>query len=263
MLLSQLCGEDKSVIGVLLLNLGTPDSPTIPALRRYLREFLTDPRVVDLHPLFRWLLFHLFILPFRPRRSAKAYRKIWTPEGSPLLIHSQALRQQLSEALGERFTVVLGMRYGHPSIATAIATLKNVMCQRIIVLPLFPQYSSAATGSAIESALNRIRQQWNIPYLNVRNDFFDHPGYIQSWARVIKDHLREPWPPHFIFSYHGLPQRHIDKGGCQKACYRNAACPPIDAHNRFCYRAQCYATSRNIALENKIFGGIPISFRAI
>lgn len=234
--------------GVLLLNLGTPDAATIPAVRRYLKEFLNDPRVVDLAAMPRWLLLHLFILPFRPRRSAAAYQKIWTQQGSPLLIHTTQLKVQLERELGNDFVVEMGMRYGNPSIRSAVKKLRRLQCDRVIVLPLFPQYSSAATGSALEKALNEIRSQWNIPSVSIYNEFFDDEGYIDSMVTLVNESVNKFKPEHFIFSYHGLPQRHIHKSGCiVKECHHNNPCPLISVANRYCYRAQSYATSRLLA----------------
>ncbi len=135
--------------GALLLNLGTPDSPSVPDVRRYLREFLSDPRVIDIPALPRWLLLNFAILPFRPRKSAAAYAKIWTRDGSPLLAHVRALARGVADALGEGWVVELGMRYGRPTIAAALARLREARVSRLVVLPLFPQYAEAATGSAL------------------------------------------------------------------------------------------------------------------
>ena len=240
--------NDRSTTGVLLLNLGTPDAANVPAVRRYLREFLSDPRVVDLAALPRWLLLNLFILPFRPRRSAAAYQKIWTEQGSPLLIHTKAFKKQLAGELGQPFKVVLGMRYGKPSIPSAVKALQVENCKRVVVLPLFPQYSSAATGSALEKALNEIRAQWNIPAVSVCNNFFNHGGYVDSLKTVVEENLDGFQPEHFIFSYHGLPVRHIEKSECDaQLCNRTEPCPNVSDNNRYCYRAQSYSTSRLLA----------------
>ena len=133
--------------GILLVNLGTPDAPETAPVRRYLRQFLSDPRVIDIHPIGRAALLHLVILPFRPAKSAAAYRKIWTPEGSPLLVHGRALLERVRERLPE-VPVELGMRYGNPSIASAIAKLSEQRCDRLVVLPLYPHYAASSTGSA-------------------------------------------------------------------------------------------------------------------
>lgn len=233
--------------GILLINLGTPSNTSTAAVRRYLREFLVDPRVIDLPALIRYLLLYLFILPFRPRQSAKAYRKIWTKLGSPLLTHSQSLTTALAKQLGDEYRVVLGMRYGQPTITSALAEMKD--CEQIIILPLFPQYSSAATGSAIAAALGSLQRQWNIPNIKIISDFHTHPMFIDASARLIKQQVDLSKIEKLIFSYHGLPERHVTKSGCAPSCDKSTSCPALTAANHFCYRAQCYATTRAIASQ--------------
>jgi ferrochelatase len=231
--------------GVLLLNLGTPSHCDTRAVRRYLREFLSDPRVIDLPALLRWLLLNAVILPVRPKKTAKAYQAIWSAtEGSPLLQHSQALQAALSARLGDGYVVALGMRYGQPSIEAAFNDLKA--CQRLIILPLFPQYSSAATGSAVEKTLSCLSRHWNVPDIIVQRDFYAEPGFIKAYADLIQRSLSHQKIERLIFSYHGLPERHIRKSGCQAVCAATD-CPPITEKNQSCYRAQCYATSHAIA----------------
>ena len=185
--------------GILLLNLGTPDSCDTKSVRRYLKEFLSDPRVIDLPTPARWLLLNAIILPFRPKKSAAAYQQIWTEHGSPLLEHSQDLALAVSKILGENYTVALGMRYGNPSIARALAQLSD--STNLTVLPLFPQYSSAASGSAIEKTLQLVSQQWNIPTLTVIRDFYDHPDFISAYAERIGQHLKQHPADIVLFSY--------------------------------------------------------------
>ena len=150
-------------VGVLLINLGTPAAPDKRSVRGYLAEFLSDPRVIDLPTPLRQLLVYGIILPFRPKTSAHAYRQIWTKDGSPLLLYSQQLAHSLSAALGETFAVELGMRYGQPDIAAALRRLRERGCQKLLILPLFPQYSSAATGSALEKTLAELQKSTDIP----------------------------------------------------------------------------------------------------
>lgn len=223
--------------GLLLVNLGTPDSPGTKDVRRYLKEFLTDPRVIDIPTPIRLILLYAFILPFRPRQSAQAYQSIWRNDGSPLLIHSIQLKKRLQQTLSNQFKVALGMRYGNPTIELALSELKD--CQSITVLPLFPQYSSAATGSAIEAVLDVIKTYQTQPNLRIIRDFYNHPGFIQSMAAQIRPYLDDH--QHVLFSYHGLPERQIIKGGCDKICVDN--CPIPENKQPACYRAQCYATS--------------------
>ena len=232
------------MVGILLVNLGTPDDARVSSVRRYLREFLLDPRVIDLPAFFRYLLVYGVILPFRPFKAAKAYQKIWQKEGSPLRIHTLALAERLGEALGEGYRVKAAMRYGHPSIVDGLKELAD--CKEIIVLPLFPQYSSAATGSAIAKTLLELSKQWNIPKINVIDQFYARPEFINPLATMIKPYILDS-DVFLLLSYHGLPERHIDKSQCKAPCERKNECPLMDNNNYFCYRAQCYQTSRLLA----------------
>ncbi len=227
-------------VGVVLLNLGTPDDATVSSVRRYLREFLLDPRVIDLSPLLRYILVYGLILPFRPYKTVKAYAKIWQKEGSPLRLHMQSLAKRLSANLGREYQVVMGMRYGNPSIRAALKSLNN--CEKIIILPLFPQYSSAATGSAIEEAMREISSNWNIPKVKIINEFYSHKHFVEPYADIIKPYL-EGRDSFLLLSYHGLPERHLDKSICSAPCDRKTHCPAIGEANYFCYRAQCYQSS--------------------
>jgi ferrochelatase len=242
---------DVRPTGVLLLNLGTPDSPSVPDVRRYLREFLQDPRVIDINPLGRWLLLNLLILPFRPAKSAKAYQSIWGERGSPLLFHSQDLAAGVARALGPGYVVELGMRYGQPSIASALTRLRAADPGKIVVLPLFPQYSSAASGSALERVYQIVGQEWNVPAVETIAPFYDDPGFIDAFAQVAKRHLTAFRPDFVLFSYHGLPERHMHKSDPTGAhCLKSATCcDAIVPANRNCYRAHCYATTRALVAQ--------------
>lgn len=227
--------------GLLLINLGTPQAPCIPEVRRYLREFLSDPRVIDLPLPLRALLLYGTILPFRPKISAKAYQAIWTTEGSPLLVHCQNLVAKLQAKLQGQVTVALGMRYGQPSIASALEQLAG--CREITVLPLYPQYSSAATGSSIEKTLSLLSKASKQPTLHIIHEFYQHPSFINALAQSIKPYLAKS--DFLLFSYHGIPVRQLKRQGCETVCAE--ACPIIARANPYCYRAQCYQTSREIA----------------
>jgi ferrochelatase len=233
--------------GVILINLGTPDSPKPGAVYTYLKQFLNDPRVIDLPALVRYFLVNGLIVPTRHRKSAHAYQQIWTEQGSPLLVNTQALQQSVAKRLGEGFQVEIGMRYGNPSIESAVQKLQH--CTKIIAIPLFPQYSSAANGSAAEELLRVLGAQWNVPEISVTRDFYDHPKFIQAYAEIIKERLQNKPVDKVIFSYHGLPERHITKSHCVATCSKEAACPKMTDANSFCYRAQCYATTRLIVKE--------------
>lgn len=214
------------VLGVLITNLGTPDAPTTSALRRYLKEFLWDPRIVDL-PRYIWWFILQVILVIRPGRSAKAYQKIWdSKEGSPLLSISrkqlQALREQLNSSPGESCVVELGMRYGNPSIASALEKLRVANVHRVLVLPLYPQYSSSTTASTFDAIAKAVSNWRWVPEFRFVNQYHDNPGYIDALCNSI----REAWstrekPQKLMFSFHGTPKRFLLTGDpyycqCQK-----------------------------------------------
>lgn len=237
--------------GVLLIQLGTPDSTEVSDVRTYLREFLSDPRVLDIPAPARTLLLNAVILPFRPRRSAEAYEKIWTDQGSPLTIHTEALAERVQEALGDGYRVAFGMRYRNPTLGSAVDELVAADCDRIIVLPLFPQYSSAATGSAVEEILRVVGKRWNVPEISTIGDFHDGPGFIGAVAEVARPHLDGFEADHVMFSYHGLPEKQVEKSDpTGEWCLKSSdCCDRAVAANRFCYRAQCFATTRALAGE--------------
>ncbi|HKA86141.1 MAG TPA: ferrochelatase [Haliangiales bacterium] len=232
--------------GLLLINLGSPDEPTTPAVRRYLREFLSDPRVIDINPVGRALMLHLFILPFRPAKSAELYRKVWTDAGSPLLVHGRALAERVQAALGDGWRVELAMRYGNPSIAAAMDRL--AAAERIVVFPLYPQYAASSTGSSVEEAFRVAGSRWVVPPLSVVGDFYADPGFLDAFAAVGAPVVADGYD-HVLFSFHGLPERQIRKADASGAhCLaRPDCCDRIDGVNRSCYRAQCYATAAAIA----------------
>lgn len=230
--------------GVILVNLGTPDKADIKSVRKYLAEFLSDPRVIDLPFLVRWVLLNLFILPFRPKQSLEAYKKVWRPEGSPLRVYGDLLVSKVQENLGNDYKVVLAMRYGNPSIKKALDTLKG--CDKLIVLPLFPQYASATSGSVIEKVFSLLSKQHYIPELNILPEFYVEQNFIHAYANLIKTNISISGTDKLIFSFHGLPVRHIEKSGCEFVC-KNESCPKITLANKSCYRAQCYATANAIA----------------
>jgi len=233
-----------SPIGVLLVNLGTPDAPQAPEVRRYLREFLSDPRVLDISPIGRWLLLNLIILPRRPAKSAEAYRKVWRPEGSPLLLHSRDLAEQVRAAMPDMH-VELAMRYGNPSLRAGLTALRDRGCDRIVVFPLYPQYASSSTGSTVEAVYREAAGLWNTPYLTIVPPFYDQRGFIDAFAEVGAPVLAEFQPDHVLYSFHGLPERHMHKSDVSgNHCLRSPdCCAQIVAANRHCYRAQCYSTA--------------------
>jgi ferrochelatase len=218
-------------------------------VRRYLREFLGDRRVLDMPRLPHWLLLHLVILPFRPRKSAAAYASIWTQEGSPLLLHSRGLVEAVSMQLGDGFIVELGMRYGEPSVREALTRLARADLDRLIALPLFPQHADSSTGSALAHFFELAGGTWHGSKLSTIGAFYDHPAYVASMAALARAPLREFRPDHLLFSFHGLPERQIRKSDASGSfCLSsNSCCVAIGAANRDCYRAQCFATTRALA----------------
>jgi len=236
-------------VGVLLVNLGTPDSTDVGDVRRYLREFLSDPRVVDIHPVGRWLLLNLVILPFRPAKSAEAYKSIWTEDGSPLLVIEKELTEKVQKSLGPSHHVELAMRYGNPSVASGLERLMALQPRKIVVVPLFPQYSSAAFGSAVEKVLQEVKGNWNLPALEVLPPFYEDPAFIEAFAAVGREALDDFDADHILFSYHGVPERQVQKSDRtgRHCLQKEDCCAQIVEANRYCYRAQCFATSRALA----------------
>jgi len=206
-------------IGVLLLNLGTPDNCSVTAVAKYLNQFLSDPRVIELPAILRWLLVKFIIVPFRSAKSAHAYREIWQADGSPLLINSELLRTVLAEKLNsddnKNYIVTLGMRYGKPDINTALRQLEKLAVEKIIVIPLFPQYSSAATGSALEQVLQIIAKFKVIPEIAVITAYFQNADFIQALTNSIQPYITSDFE-YLLMSYHGLPERQMLHSGCYK-----------------------------------------------
>lgn len=243
----------KNTTDILLINLGTPSSPTQKAITNYLREFLKDPRVIDIKNPWRWIFVNSLIVPFRKQRTTFAYQQIWQKEGSPLLIHSKNLTTDLANILGEKYRVKLAMRYGEPSIEKAIAAFMNDPSERLLIIPLYPQYSSAANGTALEKIFDLIKCYHNIPAINVIKPFYDHPLFIDSYAAMIQETLSQHDWDFMLFAYHGLPERHIEKSGCDlKFCDRQNSCPPT-VQNPFCYRQQCFITTRALAQKLNLY----------
>ena len=231
--------------GVLLVNLGTPDSTKTSDVRKYLREFLMDGRVIDIPFLKRWLLVNLIIAPTRAPKSAAEYRKLWTERGSPLLFHTQDLKAKLIEKLDPgKYVVAMAMRYQNPSIEKGLAELKKAEVGKIIVLPLFPQYASASTGS-VQDKVMEIAQTWQIiPEISFISNFQDHPLFLEAWAELGRTAMEDQEYDKFVFSYHGLPERQILKGSVGNHCQLGKCCDRYSSKNQYCYRAQCFHTTR-------------------
>ncbi len=236
--------------GVLLVNLGTPDRPDVPAVRRYLAEFLSDPRVIDIHPVGRALLLYGVILPFRPKRSAHAYQKVWDAErGSPLLFHCQDLAAGLQDALGQGYVVRLAMRYGQPDLPSGLDALEAAGCTRTIVVPLYPQFASSSTGSTLERVYELVQSR-PVPPAGVGGaGLLRPPRVIEPQADIARPLLADFDPDHVLLSFHGVPERQIRKTDFSGShCLASKDCCAVltDA-NRSCYRAQCFATARSLA----------------
>ena len=203
--------------GVLLANLGTPDAPTPKAVRRYLGEFLADPRVIEYPRWLWWPILHGVILRVRPARSAHAYASIWTDAGSPLRVHSEALRDALAKALDARLpgpvNVRLAMRYGQPAIPAVIAQMQREGVRRLLVLPLYPQYAAASTGSVLDAVAASVQALRWPPELRTINDYHAHPAYLDALAESVQRHWsRHGRSPMLLMSFHGLPQRYVIAG---------------------------------------------------
>jgi len=210
--------------GILLVNLGTPDAPTTGSLRSYLKQFLSDPRIVEI-PRLIWLpILHGIILNTRPKKSAARYAKIWMSEGSPLKVHTERQTKLLRGYLGERIksplTIEYGMCYGRPSIASGLASLRH--CERILVLPLFPQYAASTAASAFDAVFQELRHVRNMPALRMVKHYHDHAAYVAALAQNVNDYwMNNGRPEKLIISFHGVPRSALDKGDpyhceCQK-----------------------------------------------
>lgn len=232
--------------GVLLVNLGTPDSPSVSDVRKYLFQFLNDPRVIDIPWLARKILVNLIIVPFRAPSSAKLYKQLWTEEGSPLLKHTADLTKLVQDKLGDEYQVEFGMRYGKPSIESGLEALRKARTKDITVLPLYPQYASSSNGSSIEEVFRVVSGWWGIPDIRIVGQFFDHPKYIEAFIERGKQHDLSTYD-HVIFSFHGLPIRHVDKIYDDGPCEDHDCSSTFDDDNRLCYRATSFATARSIA----------------
>ena len=222
---------------VLMVNVGSPDAPTAPAVRRYLKEFLSDGRVIDMAAWKRWLLVNLVILPTRPKKSAEAYRAVWRPEGAPLVHFSSLQREALEKRLGR--PVVLAFGYGQPSLPSALASLNGAAS--LTVLPMFPHYASATVGSVLEGVYRGLSRKQVVPAVRVVPPFWAAPGFLDAQAELIRAALGDAQA--LLLSYHGLPERQVM--AADEGCLKSGSC--CDRVPAGCYRAQCLATSKALA----------------
>lgn len=233
--------------GILLVNLGTPASPKPSDVYRYLIEFLTDERVIDMPWLKRQLLVRGVIVPSRYKQSASQYQQIWTKEGSPLMIYGKKVQEALQASLGKQFSVELAMRYQQPSIKSSLDKLLEAGIDHLIVLPLFPQYASATTGSVHQRVQEELCKLNVIPKVTLIDHFATHPSLIAAFCEVARKYALESYD-HILFSFHGLPQRHIQKADRYGKCLASPdCCKALGRQNGCCYSAQCYATAQAIA----------------
>ncbi len=235
--------------GVLLINLGTPDNPSTPAVKKYLTEFLNDRRVIDISAIGRFFLVNLFIVPFRSAKSSKLYKEIWSDEtGSPLLHNSKQLKEKVQTKLGNNFVVELAMRYQTPDIHTSLENLRKQKVKKLIVLPLYPQYASSSTGSTLEKVFDEIKGWEVIPELKLYSNFFDNEDLIDCFVANGKQFDLNAYD-HILFSYHGLPERQIKKASAHygdNACSLGSCCETMTDKNQYCYRANCFRTTQLI-----------------
>jgi ferrochelatase len=239
---------------VLLINLGTPDSPSVKDVRKYLFEFLNDPRVIDINPIGRFFLVNFIIVPFRAPKSAKIYKELWTDrslpagrQGSPIMIYGESVKEKLQKELGDDFDVELAMRYQSPGLDEVCARMEKRGYEKIVILPLFPQYASASTGSAIEKAIKLISKWWVIPEIKIISQFYDDENYLNCVIEQSKKYNLNDFD-HILFSYHGLPERQVDKVYSDgKPCKDRKCEDEINENNKYCYKATCFATTRMLA----------------
>jgi len=236
----------RSKTAVLLLNVGTPDSPDTFKVRKYLSEFLNDKRIIDIPWFLRKLLVNFIIVPFRAPKSAKLYQKLWTGKGSPLLFHGISLQEKLQRKLGEAYIVEFATNYQHPNINEVAEKVLKQNVSRIIAFPLFPQYASSTTGSVIEKLLNLLSSKYNIPAITTIVQYCDHPLYLEAIvARVCQyDYTNYD---HILMSFHGLPVSQVNKSHNGKTCVHFNCTKEVSEQNQYCYHASCYATSRLLA----------------
>ncbi|GAB4253583.1 MAG: ferrochelatase [Vicingaceae bacterium] len=233
--------------GVLLINLGTPESFKVKDVRKYLREFLMDKYVIDIPFFNRWLLVNLIIAPFRAPKSAKEYKKVWTEKGSPLLTYGLELEKEIQQTLGNDFFVKMAMRYQNPSIKHVLKAFRDNHINEILAIPLYPQYADATTGSTIEKVNLELKQIADYkPSVKFINYFYHQDFYLQTFIETAKEQIKDKSFDHFVFSYHGLPERQILKSSAN--CSLNeTCCAGKNKFNEFCYRFQCFETTRLIA----------------
>ena len=235
----------KTKKGLLLINLGTPDDPRYLSVFKYLRQFLMDPKVITVPYILRFILVSLIIVPFRAFSSGKIYKKIWTENGSPLIVNTSALADKVSKKV-PHIEVEFAMRYQSPSIEDKLKKLISQNLDEIIILPLFPQYSTATTGSVFDEISRVLKKQSVTPSIKFINQFYEQESFIDSWEDKLKSFDIDEYD-HILFSYHGLPTKAVDDIYEDSLCADNNCENKITNENKFCYKATCYETTRLIA----------------
>lgn len=231
---------------VLLMNVGSPDEPKVPAVRKYLTQFLNDKRVIDLPFLLRKFLVNVIIIPFRVKKSTGLYQQLWTEKGSPLIFYTEELKEKLQIRLGNYYDVFIGMRYGNPGYKNALSEIKKGDFKKLVLVPLYPQNAMSTTETSVVAAEKELKKQAIKAEVVTVEQFYDHPKFIDAFIQQAKKYDLKSFD-HFVFSYHGLPNRHVEKchpeikvGDCN--CHTT-----FPDHGKYCYRATCYETSRLIA----------------
>ena len=235
----------KTKKGLLLINLGTPDDPGYLSVFKYLRQFLMDPKVITVPYILRFILVSLIIVPFRAFSSGKIYKKIWTENGSPLIVNTSALADKVNKKV-PHIEVEFAMRYQSPSIEEKLKKLISQNLDEIIILPLFPQYSTATTGSVFDEVSRVLKKQSVTPSIKFINQFYEQESFIDSWEDKLKSFNVDEYD-HILFSYHGLPTKAVDDIYDDSLCADNNCENEITNENKFCYKATCYETTRLIA----------------
>jgi ferrochelatase len=233
---------------VILINVGTPDSPSVGDVRKYLFEFLNDPRVIDLPWAVRKILVNLIIVPFRAPKSAKLYKLLWTEKGSPLNVISNSVRNKLQDQFGGNYTFFVAMRYANPNIRDVMERIRTGGFSRLIVVPMFPHYASSSTGTANEAVMQQLKKWTVIPEVKFVGQFYNHPQFIDAFADRIGSYQPEKYD-HVLFSYHGLPLSHINSVHPGIDCNNCTCSMKFPVHGEFCYKATTYETTRLLAAK--------------
>jgi len=236
---------------IVVINLGTPDTPQKKAVSAYLTQFLNDKRVIDIPWLWRKILVNLIIIPLRVRNSTKLYQQLWTPKGSPLLFHLESLVKKLQEKTSDKYVVYAAMRYGKPSLDKILNEIQTKNFTEVVFFPLFPQYASSTTGSVYELIAKKTKHWERLPSFKYIHQYYDHPAFIDAFAEQINKH---DWASYdeIVFSYHGLPNRHLDKIH-PSVTSNNCTCEiEMPVHGHLCYKATCYETTRLLVKKLQI-----------